>query len=425
MRKLSLIGGIAAIALIPSFALAQQSCEDQKNHRVVGTVGGAAVGALAGSAIAGRGHKTDGAILGGVVGAIVGNQATKPTQDCEHAYGYYDGNGAWHATGVEASNAAGYYDRNGQWVDGSPGGYYDGNGQWVTAGNDRGYRDSNGRWVPAGVQGYYDTDGRYVTATRQQQQQMADARRADAYGYYDSNGAWHAANGGTATYSGYYDRNGAWVSGTPNGYYDQNGRWVSAANDQRGYRDTSGRWVPAGATGYYDADGRYMTADRAQMMADNRRADSYGQYDRNGRWVASGATRGSATGYYDRNGQWVMGAPGGGYDANGRWDVNASSAGNYGSDTSYNGRGGRYQWTGAPGETSTREAFLDQRIRAGANDGSLSRMEANRALRSLNMIKMEERNLSRRHRGLRPNDQAYIQDKLDTLSASIREARHN
>lgn len=326
MRKLTLIGGIAAIALIPTLAAAQQqTCEEQTNHRVVGTVAGAGVGALAGSAVAGRGHKGDGAILGAVVGAVIGNQVTKPTQDCYHAYGYYDRNGAWHATDVQASNAQGYYDRDGNWVDGAP-----------------------------------------------------------------------------------------------NGYYDQSGRWMSASNDQRGYYDDRGRWIPGGAQGYYDTDGRYVTASRAQMMADNRRADSYGQYDRNGNWVASGATRGSATGYYDRNGQWVNGAPGGGYGADGRWDINASSAGSYGSDASYNAR-----WTGAPGEIRARADFLDQRIRAGASDGSLSRYQADRALTSLNAIRADERRLARQHRGLTSRDTVYLQRSLDSLSADLRRQRHD
>ncbi|MDB5432007.1 MAG: hypothetical protein JWP35_3123 [Caulobacter sp.] len=423
MRKLSLIGGIAAIALIPTLAAAQQqTCEEQTNHRVAGTVVGGVGGALAGSAIAGRGHKGDGAILGAVVGAVIGNQVTKPTQDCYHAYGYYDRNGAWHATDVQASNAQGYYDRDGNWVDGAPNGYYDQSGRWMSASNDqRGYYDDRGRWIPGGAQGYYDTDGRYVTATRAQAR--ADARddqqrRMDLYGYYDTNGAWHASN--TTTASGYYDRDGRWVDGTPNGYYDSNGRWMTADASQRGYRDQSGRWVPAGVAGYYDTDGRYVTASRAQMMADNRRADSYGQYDRNGNWVASGATRGSATGYYDRNGQWVNGAPGGGYGADGRWDVNASSAGNYGADVSYNSR-----WTGAPGEISAREDFLDQRIQRGASDGSLSRYQAQRALTTLNAIRSDERRLARQHRGLTSRDMVYLQRSLDSLSADVRRQRHD
>ena len=42
--------------LVPSLAMAQTNCEQRKNDRVAGTVIGAGVGALLGSAIAGRGH---------------------------------------------------------------------------------------------------------------------------------------------------------------------------------------------------------------------------------------------------------------------------------------------------------------------------------------------------------------------------------
>jgi outer membrane lipoprotein SlyB len=53
-------------------------CErDRSNNRAVGTVAGAAVGALAGSAIAGNSSNTEGTIAGGVAGAVIGNQIAK------------------------------------------------------------------------------------------------------------------------------------------------------------------------------------------------------------------------------------------------------------------------------------------------------------------------------------------------------------
>ncbi len=46
---------------------------------------GQAVGALAGSAIAGNSSNTEGAIAGGAIGAMVGNQATKsPREACRY-----------------------------------------------------------------------------------------------------------------------------------------------------------------------------------------------------------------------------------------------------------------------------------------------------------------------------------------------------
>ena len=60
-------------------------------NEVAGAVVGGGVGALAGSAIAGRGDRTAGAVLGGVAGAVVGSQVAKSNDRC--ANGYYDGQG--------------------------------------------------------------------------------------------------------------------------------------------------------------------------------------------------------------------------------------------------------------------------------------------------------------------------------------------
>ncbi|THD78218.1 MAG: glycine zipper 2TM domain-containing protein [Phenylobacterium sp.] len=170
MRKHLLVVGIAAAALIPSFAMAQQqTCEQQHQNRVAGTVVGAGLGALLGGAIAGSHDRTAGVVVGGVGGAIAGNQLSKSNADCAHAYGYYDHDGAWHATTVEHGMAAGYYNRDGGWVQGSPNGYYDANGHWMTANTaasaSNGYYDNDHRWVPFAAAGYYDSQGHwYETA---------------------------------------------------------------------------------------------------------------------------------------------------------------------------------------------------------------------------------------------------------------------
>src|SRR3954470_19336398 len=104
MRNHLFAVGVAAAVLIPSFAVAQTSCEQQHNNRVAGTVAGGAIGALIGSAVAGHGDKTTGAVIGGVGGAVIGNQAAKGDADCAHAYGYYDTQGAWHANAVERAD---------------------------------------------------------------------------------------------------------------------------------------------------------------------------------------------------------------------------------------------------------------------------------------------------------------------------------
>jgi len=154
---------LSTIALAPS-AFAQTTC-DQRSNQVVGTIAGGAVGALLGSAIAGHGHKDDGALVGALGGAVVGNQLSKPnSNNCAQAYGFYDNQGMWHATGVDRARASGYYDRQGRWVSGEPNGYYDQSGVWVTADArvGDGYYDNRGRWVPPSVNGYYDQDNRWI-----------------------------------------------------------------------------------------------------------------------------------------------------------------------------------------------------------------------------------------------------------------------
>lgn len=120
MRKHLIFAGIAAASLIPTLAMAQETCEQRSAHRAEGTAIGAVAGALLGSAVAGHGEKGTGAVVGGIGGAIIGNQASRGPRDCAHAYGYYDNDNRWHDNGVDRSVAYGYYDRNGVWIDGAP-----------------------------------------------------------------------------------------------------------------------------------------------------------------------------------------------------------------------------------------------------------------------------------------------------------------
>src|SRR5260221_227283 len=114
MRRHHLIASLAAAALIPSIAAAQQTCAEQRSGRVAGTLAGAGIGALLGSAVAGHGDKGTGAVIGAVGGGIIGNQVSKPKTDCIDSYGYYDHNGIWHANAVRSRNAVGYYDPKGR-----------------------------------------------------------------------------------------------------------------------------------------------------------------------------------------------------------------------------------------------------------------------------------------------------------------------
>ncbi len=122
MLKPLLLAGLAAAAFIPSFASAQESCQQaQHDNRVAGTIVGAGLGALLGNVVSGHGGKPGGTIIGGVGGAVVGNQIAGSGTRCgENQYGYYDGSGRWVPT---TSTAYGYYGPDGRWVANAPAGY--------------------------------------------------------------------------------------------------------------------------------------------------------------------------------------------------------------------------------------------------------------------------------------------------------------
>ena len=346
MRKHILAAGIAAAALLPTLALAQQTCEErQHNNRVAGTVIGAGLGAVLGSQVSGKGARTEGSVVGALAGGLAGNQLSKSKTNCAspNAYGYYDSNGAWHANAVDRASASGYYDRDGRWVDGVPNGYYDRDGRWIAANTEvaaAGYYDRNGRWVPASAGGYYDVNGQWVSASA----------------------------------SGYYDSRGRWVAGPATGRYDANGRWI--AGQPAGHRDANGVWVADAQPGYYDS---------------------------NGRWHA-----GQTYGYYDARGRWIATAP---------------AAGGYASNASYTSGG---VWAGAPMDIRGRQAWLQDRINRGASTGSLSRREADDARRELSRIDSQERAMPHDRNGrLSPSNAAIIQARQDDLARSIRADRRD
>ena len=91
MRKLLLIAGLAVSLATPVVTVqsadAATRCERNKsNNRVAGTVGGALLGALAGSAIDGGRNNTAGILIGGAAGGYAGNQLTKGHHPCPTGY---------------------------------------------------------------------------------------------------------------------------------------------------------------------------------------------------------------------------------------------------------------------------------------------------------------------------------------------------
>lgn len=122
MFKPALLAGLAAAALIPAVASAQDDCQRARsNNEAVGTLLGAVGGALLGNAVSGHGGKPGGTIIGGIGGAVVGNRIAASGTHCgENAYGYYDTNGNWVP---RTYTAYGYYGPDGRWVAQSPQGY--------------------------------------------------------------------------------------------------------------------------------------------------------------------------------------------------------------------------------------------------------------------------------------------------------------
>ena len=125
MFRSVLLAGLAAAALVPSLAQAQDErsrCLEQKHdNRVVGTVLGGIGGALLGNAIGSHGGREGGTIIGGVGGAVAGNAIGGGTVHCgSNQYGYYDDNGRWVPN---TSTAYGFYDADGRWVDTTNRGY--------------------------------------------------------------------------------------------------------------------------------------------------------------------------------------------------------------------------------------------------------------------------------------------------------------
>ena len=252
---------LLTLASLPHGARAQETCEERRNSAAVSTVIGGGIGALLGSAVAGREDRAIGAVLGGIGGSLVGRQVTPRTDpDCATAYGYYDNANRWHATGVRRGAAKGYFDNRGAWVEGAPSGYYDERGAWIAA-NDlqdaAGSYDRRGNWAPAAATGYRDSSGRWIVGAA----------------------------------SGYYNTRGRWVPGATSGHYDRNGRWlVSTGPADR----SAGQWGDRQHLGFYDAEGVW------------RRGIVTGFYDAKGRWIATTAAGSPA---YPEGEAWAMAPP--------------------------------------------------------------------------------------------------------------------
>jgi hypothetical protein len=172
------------------------------------------------------------------------------------------------------------------------------------------------------------------------------------------------------------------MPGEANGRRDANGDWVADA--QTGYYDENGRWRSGRVTGYYDAQGRW---NGTQLAAETRRAD------------AADARANAADARADANYR------------NGRADARADARADYNN---------RATWRGAPDGMRLRVAWLDQRVRRASTNGTISRVEANRVLRQLNALRLEERGQRHYQGRLDDRNEVRLQAKLDLVSENIR-----
>lgn len=422
MRKPFMAASIAVAALIPAVATAQSgqqsNCERQRSTRVVATVAGAGAGAVLGNVIASHGDKALGTIIGAVGGAVIANQVARPSDDCDHAYGYYDTANRWHATGLNEPDARGYFDRDGGWIDGAPNGHYGADNRWVAeTGRTRGQGTfmAHGGWVPATANGYYDRNDLWVAGNANGQPD----RRADAYGYYDTLGMWHANVTGQGRATGYYDRENNWVSGAPNGHYDARRNWVPHRDDgsSSGTYDSQNRWIPASSNGYYDSNDQWI-AGAASGYYDRRgrwvAGVTTGHYDARGRWIA-----GSASGHRDASGAWIADPHPGYYDSNRRWHAGTVN-GYYDSRGRWIAASDQYRGgdrTGAGTTILSQVSWLDGYVGNAITRGTMSRRNSMGIKRELGAIRSRERAMRHDRAGnLSLHDEATLQMRLDRLT---------
>jgi hypothetical protein len=128
MRKaLAVIAALASVVTsvsIPTFASAQAFRDDPcryERHEAGrnGTIAGGVIGALVGSAVAGRGNHTTGALIGGGVGAVAGHQIGAHSVSCDgYPAGYRYHRGCHWVTDQYRGRTRSYEvcrDRDGYW----------------------------------------------------------------------------------------------------------------------------------------------------------------------------------------------------------------------------------------------------------------------------------------------------------------------
>ena len=105
MRLLMTLAGVTVLGLAAGACATTDgtpsACQrDYERNRQYATASGAALGALAGAAIAGEGDRERGAAIGALAGGLLGNQLSERDDPCGYGFGGYNRDGRYGYTRV-------------------------------------------------------------------------------------------------------------------------------------------------------------------------------------------------------------------------------------------------------------------------------------------------------------------------------------
>ena len=100
MKSISILAAVTAATLLTGACASTDGyasrCErDYAQNRQYATASGAALGALAGAAIAGENDRERGAAIGALAGGLLGNQLSAREDPCGYGFGGYNRDGRY------------------------------------------------------------------------------------------------------------------------------------------------------------------------------------------------------------------------------------------------------------------------------------------------------------------------------------------
>jgi hypothetical protein len=114
MKTILTLGVVGAATLLTGACATTDNyasrCErDYAENRRYATASGAALGALAGAAIAGENDRERGAAIGAIAGGLIGNQLSAREDPCGYGFGGYNRDGRYGYERVPRRGDYGYY----------------------------------------------------------------------------------------------------------------------------------------------------------------------------------------------------------------------------------------------------------------------------------------------------------------------------